>query len=135
MRRLNKPYSFTSVFASAKVNHREGTDGTQLPGCTQAVPTAAGPAVTHEPMYEPPRRVRPPYDQPDPELTLNHIQDVVAYRRAVREDRMSALLAPLEGLVVTPVERRVLDWLTTWGTEPVAVVANLLWRAREAGDI
>jgi hypothetical protein len=87
----------------------------------------------HEPIHVPPRRVRPPYDVPDPELSLAHIVDTTRWRVAVKEDRLAALLEPLAGLEVTDYEQRALTWLAGWETSTVAVIAGLLWRCREAG--
>lgn len=80
-----------------------------------------------------PRRVRPPYDSPDPRFDHLRGTDVEAWRVAVRLDRLAALREPLAGLVVTDLEHRVLEWLAGWDVGTVAVMVGLLHRSR-AGE-
>lgn len=86
----------------------------------------------HEPIEVTPRRVRPPYDSPDPRFEHLRATDEAAWRVAVRLDRVAALREPLAGMAVTDLEHRMLEWLAGWDIGTVAVVVGLLHRARAA---
>ncbi|MDN5855974.1 MAG: hypothetical protein L0K86_24670 [Actinomycetia bacterium] len=87
----------------------------------------------HEPIRREPRRLRPPHEVSDDRLDHLATTDPTAWRRARSLDRLAALCEPLAGLEVTDVEHRVLDHLADVGEiHGVAVLAGLLWRAREA---
>lgn len=84
----------------------------------------------HEPVEAPPRRVRPPYDSPDPRFEHLRRSDAAAWRVAVRLDRVAALREPLAGMAVTDLEHGVLEWLAGYDVGTVAVLVGLLHRAR-----
>lgn len=86
------------------------------------------------PIEREPRRVRPPYDQPDDRLDALR-GDTEVWRRAVRLDRQAALLEPLVGLPVSDLEHRYVEWLAGMDTPTVAVFGALLHRARAAGPL
>jgi hypothetical protein len=87
---------------------------------------------TDPPITSEPRRLRPPYDVPDP--AFDHLRgDTETWQTAVRLDRLAALREPLDGLTVTDYEVRYLRWLAEVGDTPtMAVIAALLRRARAA---
>lgn len=85
---------------------------------------------THPPITCEPRRVRPPYDVRDD--ALDGITDTEAWRRARHLDRVAALHEALVGLNVTEYEHRLLEHIARRDLDEVAVVAALLWRARQA---
>lgn len=91
------------------------------------------PEPTHPPITSEPLRVRPPYGVRDD--ALDGITDTETWRRARHLDRVAALREPLVGLDITEYEHRMLGWLAGRDTSTVAVLANLLWRAREAAPI
>jgi hypothetical protein len=84
------------------------------------------------PIEREPRRLHPPYDIP--ETAFDHLRatDTAAWRVAVRQHRLRALVEPLDGLPVTDYEHRIVEWLAGFDTPTVAVVAALLRRARAA---
>lgn len=89
--------------------------------------------TTHLPIIREPRRLRPPHDLPDHGFDHLMASDSDARRRALRLDRLAALIEPLAGLEVTDYEHGILEHLAQGGeTHVVAVLAGLLWRAREA---
>jgi hypothetical protein len=93
---------------------------------------------TFGPIESEPRRVRPPYDQPDtaPPVPAWGGGEVFERWRAQRHaDRAAALLEPLAGLEVSEFERHIVSWLAGWETGTVAVVAALLHRARAAAPL
>ena len=88
--------------------------------------------TTHQPITREPRRVRPPYDVPDRQFDHLTTSDPGAWRRALLLDRIAALAEPLAGLQLTPLEHRIVEFLADGEVHVVGVLANLLWRAREA---
>lgn len=88
--------------------------------------------TTHQPITREPRRVRPPYDVPDQQFDHLTTSDPGAWRRALLLDRIAALAEPLAGLQLTPLEHRIVEFLADGEVHVVGVLANLLWRAREA---
>jgi len=86
------------------------------------------------PIEREPWRPRPPYDQP--------ITEAERHERMVRiraghgnDERLAALLEPLDGMEVAPYEHRILAWLAGWEDSTVAVVAALRHRARAADPL
>lgn len=88
--------------------------------------------MRHQPIVREPRRVRPPYDLPDTQFDHLWARDPAAARKALQLDRLAALVEPLAGLDLTALEHRVLAWLADGEVHVIAVLAGLLWRAREA---
>jgi hypothetical protein len=76
--------------------------------------------------------VRPPYDIPDRQFDHLTTSDPGAWRRALLLDRMAALAEPLAGLEISPLEHRIVEFLADREVHVVGVLADLLWRAREA---
>jgi hypothetical protein len=90
----------------------------------------ARPPITREP-----RRLRPPYDQPDTTFDDLMTSEPDAWQRAVRLDRLAGLVEPLAGLDITEYEHGRLEYLAdALELHVVAVLAALLWRAREAAQ-
>lgn len=79
-----------------------------------------------------PRRVRPLHDVRDDRFEHLMTSDPDAWRRAVRLDRVCALVEPLAGLTVTDLEHRILEHLAGSDVPEVAVLVALLHRARAA---
>ncbi|WP_020673861.1 hypothetical protein [Amycolatopsis nigrescens] len=92
---------------------------------------------TFGPIGAEPRRVRPPYGEPDRSLHLPMfgIETTDQWRARVHADRVAALLEPLADMEVSHFERRQLEWLARWETGTVAAVAALLHRARAAAPL
>jgi hypothetical protein len=96
-----------------------------------------GTTATFGPIEREPRRVRPPYDVPDTNLSdRRYGQETEAEYLARRHaDRLAAMLEPLQGLDISAYERRTVEWIAGWEIGTTAVFAALLHRARAAAPL
>jgi len=87
-----------------------------------------------EPIQTPPRRLRPPYDEPD---RMRHqlfgFETTDEWRSRIHRDNRAALLEPLDGIQLGEYDHRIVDWLARWDVPTIAVVASLLRRAWWSG--
>jgi hypothetical protein len=86
--------------------------------------------VTVSWVYSP----RPPYNVPDRtmEQDLQRGETCEAWVKRLHAARMDALVEQMPA-DLTDRERGFLEWLVGWETETVAIVASLLYRARQEG--
>lgn len=86
-----------------------------------------------EPLQEPPVRLTPPYDEPDPSLFREYWENSETHRNRLRMRKTRVLVEALEGVELSGYERRCLTWVAAWETHMVATLAALMIRAHEAG--
>lgn len=87
----------------------------------------------HGPMDHEPRRLRVPYDIPDPaRRQMFGTETTDQWRARMHADNLAALTAPLRGIELGVYDRLVLDWLAGWDIPTMGTVASLLHRARWA---
>lgn len=88
----------------------------------------------HEPITGRVVDVRPPYDRRDPVMDqdIHGGESTESWRERVHADRLAVLLAQMPA-DLTDREREHLEWLVGWEDTHVAVMASLMYRAREEG--
>jgi hypothetical protein len=87
------------------------------------------------PITRPPWALTPPYESRDRRLNRQPHESAGNAHHRIVALKLAALLEPLDGLPVSDYERRLLSWVGCWETHTVAVLAALLWRARQASPL
>lgn len=82
-----------------------------------------------------PWALSPPYDAKDGRLFRQPCEPANVARHRVIALKVAAMLEPLDGLPVSDYERELLSWVGCWETYTIAVLAALLWRARQASPL
>lgn len=87
------------------------------------------------PITRAPWGLTPPYDAKDYRLFRQSQESPDRARHRIIAMKVAAMLEPLDGLPVSAYERELLSWVGCWETHTIAVLAALLWRARQASPL
>jgi hypothetical protein len=96
------------------------------------------PSHRYGPLDAEPQHYRAPFDvyvpEPPPHRDRSH-GAFEAWRQRRRDERIAALVEPLEGLPLGAYDRQVLAWLAGFDNATVGTVVSLLHRARATAPL